>query len=84
MYFERDFKWDSGSNQFKEWCNRSQGFIARSRGITHATIATLESQLQASIDLARNLVRPFHLLGIPLNNIPRKCQFLNFDRSALF
>lgn len=57
IYFARDFKWDAGSSQFKEWCDRSQGFVARSRGLTHATIATLESQLQASIDLARNLVR---------------------------
>lgn len=56
MYFSRDFKWDASSHQFKEWCDRSQGFFARMRGVTRATIATLESQLQASIDLARNLV----------------------------
>jgi hypothetical protein len=57
IYFDRDFKWDGRSSQFKEWCVRSQGFIARSRGITLSTISILESQLQASIDVARNLVR---------------------------
>lgn len=57
IYFARDFKWEPHSRQFKEWSHRSQGFVARTRGLTHATVTTLESQLQACIDLARNLVR---------------------------